>query len=300
MRPMRSLTVPSVLRRIRFISAVAFVSVLAIPAGAFAKSSALVVTPKTLNLGNEVFGVSGATSTAQPVTISNPKKSSASITIASFSLGGKDAGDFAVQDPHHCKDSAVTPDSSCIVEVTFTPTALGARSATFYRDGLGRQQHQGDHRQGEGDCGRAGNRDEGDIVRESSTRHVQHDAGASDQCQLCGAGDKRNHHQGQRVYEPELRGDAGCKRWHVHGLRHVHANFGKDGQGNSGVWESRSRRRRRRQSAEGEIVRSGVWSGSVRHCDADSDRDTDSDRDADAGSRASDTNPSPGRHALRD
>jgi hypothetical protein len=128
---MRSLTVPSVLRRIRFISAVAFVSVLAIPAGAFAKSSALVVTPKTLNLGNEVFGVSGATSTAQQVTISNPKKSSASITISSFSLGGKDSGDFAVQDPHNCKDSAVTPDSSCIVEVTFTPTALGARSATF-------------------------------------------------------------------------------------------------------------------------------------------------------------------------
>jgi len=131
MRLMRSLTVLSVLRRIRFISTVAFVSVLAIPAGAFAKSSALVVTPKTLNLGNEVFGVSGATSTAKPVTISNPKKSSASITIASFSLGGKDSGDFAVQDPHNCKDSAVTPDSSCIVEVTFTPTALGARSATF-------------------------------------------------------------------------------------------------------------------------------------------------------------------------
>ena len=131
MRLMRSLTVLALLRRIRFVATVALVSVLAIPAGAFAKTSALVVTPKTVSLENEVLGVSGATSPALPVTISNPKKSLAPITITGFSLGGKESGDFTVLDPNNCKGSAVAPDSSCTVEVTFTPTKLGARSATF-------------------------------------------------------------------------------------------------------------------------------------------------------------------------
>ena len=99
--------------------------------GAFAAGTTLRVTPGSLSFGAEVFGVSGATSKAKTVTISNPKSAAQPATIATLSLGGADPGNFAVEDPNGCKGTALPPGKKCTVEVTFTPTKLGALSGTL-------------------------------------------------------------------------------------------------------------------------------------------------------------------------
>ena len=84
-----------------------------------------------MSFGSEVFGVSGTTSNPKTVTISNPKSASELGRIATLSIGGADPGDFAVEDPNGCMGEGLDPGASCVVEVTFTPTSLGAHSSTL-------------------------------------------------------------------------------------------------------------------------------------------------------------------------
>jgi FG-GAP-like repeat/Abnormal spindle-like microcephaly-assoc'd, ASPM-SPD-2-Hydin len=71
--------------------------------------------------------ISGTTSSAQMTTLTNT--GSAALTIAAVSIAGANAGDFAVSS-NTC-GSSVAGYASCQISVTFTPTAMGARSATL-------------------------------------------------------------------------------------------------------------------------------------------------------------------------
>jgi hypothetical protein len=68
----------------------------------------------------------GTTSTAQAVTLSNT--GNASLSISSITLSGTNSGDFA--ESGNCV-STVAPGNNCTINVTFTPSAMGSRSASL-------------------------------------------------------------------------------------------------------------------------------------------------------------------------
>src|SRR5208283_1823589 len=121
---------------------------LASAAGVMAASTAPKASPTKINFGKEVFGVTGETSKAKTVTISNPKNGQ-SITGLSFQITGANPGDFFSSSAISISaipevSSTVTPASApsicgttlsangkCAVTVTFSPTGLGDRSASL-------------------------------------------------------------------------------------------------------------------------------------------------------------------------
>ena len=117
------------MKRFRTIPALAVVAGLLQSGAAFAAGTTLQVTPGSLSFGSEVFGVTGATSKPKTVTISNPKSAARPATIATLSIGDADSDDFTVEDPDNCSGTALAPGEKCSVEVTFTPTRLGAISS---------------------------------------------------------------------------------------------------------------------------------------------------------------------------
>ncbi|WP_194924584.1 choice-of-anchor D domain-containing protein [Catenulispora pinisilvae] len=82
-------------------------------------ASSVSTSPGSLNFGSVA---TGATSAAQTVTVSNPTGSAAS--VSSIAAGG----DFAQTD--NC-GSSIAANGSCTVNVTFTPSASGARSGSL-------------------------------------------------------------------------------------------------------------------------------------------------------------------------
>jgi hypothetical protein len=70
----------------------------------------------------------GATSAAQTVTVTNI--GTASLTVSSVAVGGADASDFATS-ADTCAAATVTPNDTCMVSVTFTPSAAGSRTASL-------------------------------------------------------------------------------------------------------------------------------------------------------------------------
>ncbi|PYV24233.1 MAG: hypothetical protein DMG27_13410, partial [Acidobacteria bacterium] len=80
------------------------------------------VSPASLNFSNQAVGIASA---PQSVTVTNV--GAAPLGISSLTVSGTNSGDFAVVG---C-GSAVAPNGSCTVSVTFTPTATGTRSATL-------------------------------------------------------------------------------------------------------------------------------------------------------------------------
>ncbi len=83
----------------------------------------LTVTP-SLNFGNQPIGT---TSLIKVVTLTN--NSAGTISITSMGITGADSGDFA-ETSTTC-GSTILVNNFCIVSLTFTPGALGARSATL-------------------------------------------------------------------------------------------------------------------------------------------------------------------------
>jgi Abnormal spindle-like microcephaly-assoc'd, ASPM-SPD-2-Hydin len=75
----------------------------------------------SLSFGNQTVGT---TSTAQSSTLTN--NGSAALSISSIAVSGTDGGDFA--ETNTCGTS-VAAGGNCVITVTFTPTATGARSA---------------------------------------------------------------------------------------------------------------------------------------------------------------------------
>jgi trimeric autotransporter adhesin len=78
-------------------------------------------SPTTLAFGNQIINT---TSPAQVVTITN--SSAVTLTIASITVTGGNAGDFA--QGNTCS-APVPAAGTCTISVTFTPTAVGARAS---------------------------------------------------------------------------------------------------------------------------------------------------------------------------
>ena len=71
----------------------------------------------------------GSTSAARTVTITNTGTAELHVTAAT--LGGTDAGDFAIVTDGCSAVAAVATGDSCTIDVSFTPTATGARAASL-------------------------------------------------------------------------------------------------------------------------------------------------------------------------
>jgi phosphodiesterase/alkaline phosphatase D-like protein len=81
------------------------------------------LNPASVNFGTQN---NGTTSAPVPVTVTNA--GNVALTIGSVTITGPQAGDFA--QTNTC-GSPVAPATSCTINVTFTPTTGGARSATL-------------------------------------------------------------------------------------------------------------------------------------------------------------------------
>jgi hypothetical protein len=83
----------------------------------------LQVTPGSLVFGGVDAGYSGA------LTLTLLNTGSASVTGIANAIGGTNAADFAVTAA--CSTTTLAPNQGCTETVTFTPSAIGARSATL-------------------------------------------------------------------------------------------------------------------------------------------------------------------------
>ncbi len=93
-----------------------------------AAAAGLTVSPASLAFGNVVFGVTGATSIARSIRIINPATGQP-VTGLSLQLSGADPGEFAITN-NGC-GSTLAKGTSCTVALTFTPAALGTRTASL-------------------------------------------------------------------------------------------------------------------------------------------------------------------------
>ncbi|MDR3745268.1 MAG: choice-of-anchor D domain-containing protein [Acidobacteriaceae bacterium] len=82
------------------------------------------ISPTTLNFGNIELN---ATSAAQAVTVTNTTTFTSTVTVTNIAISGTNAADFS--QTSSCL--ALSEGSICTVSVTFTPSALGARTATL-------------------------------------------------------------------------------------------------------------------------------------------------------------------------
>ncbi|HEY8199803.1 MAG TPA: choice-of-anchor D domain-containing protein [Actinomycetota bacterium] len=92
-------------------------------AGSGVAAPALSLNPTTVNFGTQQVGV---TSTPQTVTATN--SGADPLTIRSVVLAGTNHGNFATS-VDTCTGATVAPSASCQVSVTFTPPAVGTRTA---------------------------------------------------------------------------------------------------------------------------------------------------------------------------
>jgi len=97
-------------------------------AAAPASAAGLTVSPVSLAFGNVVFGVTGATSVAKSVNITNPATGQPVIGLK-IQISGAYAAEFTITD-NGCA-STLAPGTYCTVILTFTPRALGTRSASL-------------------------------------------------------------------------------------------------------------------------------------------------------------------------
>ena len=86
------------------------------------QSPTAALDPAALNFGNQAVLT---TSPSQQVTITNT--GSAPLAVSAMTLGGADPGDFG--QTNNC--TTVPPTESCTIQVDFTPTVIGTRTATL-------------------------------------------------------------------------------------------------------------------------------------------------------------------------
>jgi hypothetical protein len=96
--------------------------------GFVAKIGAVTISPTSLSFSSQTVG---ATSPAQPVTLSNI--GNANLTISSIAIGGSNSGDFAAEATGTtCSTSAaLAAGTNCTINVTFSPTAAGPLTGTL-------------------------------------------------------------------------------------------------------------------------------------------------------------------------
>ena len=85
---------------------------------------AVTITPSTLSFAGTP---QGTTSTAQSIAVTN--SGTAALHIASVKMGGANGGDFAVS--NGCTAPAYAANATCMVALTFTPSATGMRAGTL-------------------------------------------------------------------------------------------------------------------------------------------------------------------------
>jgi hypothetical protein len=84
--------------------------------------------PANLNFGSVAIG---NTSTAQSSTLTDTSTTVA-LNISSITLTGANPGDFKMTSASTCPTSgSINPSATCLVTITFSPTASGSRSATL-------------------------------------------------------------------------------------------------------------------------------------------------------------------------
>jgi hypothetical protein len=96
--------------------------------GPIQPTASVVTTPSGFNFGNELLGV---TSSSQTLTLQN--KGTAQLNIQSFTLTGANPSDFTLN-TSNCsitEELTLPVGGSCTVTVSFTPAAVGARSANI-------------------------------------------------------------------------------------------------------------------------------------------------------------------------
>src|SRR5207245_354121 len=87
---------------------------------------AVTLAPTNLAFGDQRLST---TSPAQTVTLTN--SGTATLSITSIALAGSNPGDFAIAAGTTCTNGAtVVAGASCLINLTFTPTAASARTAT--------------------------------------------------------------------------------------------------------------------------------------------------------------------------
>jgi len=91
-----------------------------------ATAPAVTLTPTTVPFGAQLIGT---TSSPQTVTVRN--SGTAPLSISGLGVTGANASDFAATSNCPISPASVAPNATCTVSVTFSPTALGARSATL-------------------------------------------------------------------------------------------------------------------------------------------------------------------------
>jgi hypothetical protein len=84
------------------------------------------LTPGSLSFGNRQIGTSSA---AQNVTLTNT--GGAPLTITSIGMSGSNPGDFGQTNACPISPSTLAAGSSCVISVTFAPTASGTRNASL-------------------------------------------------------------------------------------------------------------------------------------------------------------------------
>ena len=88
---------------------------------------AVSLNPNTgMSFGNQTVG---ATSGSQSVTLTN--SGTAPLSISSISLGGTNPGDFSSSNNCPLSPSTLAVNANCTISATFTPSALGGRSASL-------------------------------------------------------------------------------------------------------------------------------------------------------------------------
>ncbi len=96
--------------------------------GTGAAAPVATVTPAAVAFTSQTVNT---TSAAQAVTVKNTGNANLNITAAA-SLSGANAADFAIAAGTTCTNgAAVAPNATCVINITFTPSAAGARSATL-------------------------------------------------------------------------------------------------------------------------------------------------------------------------
>jgi len=99
-----------------------------VAAGATPAAAGLIVSPASVAFGNVVFGVTGATSVARSIKITNPATGQP-VTGLSIQMSGADPGEFSISN-NGC-GATLAKNTNCTVKLTFTPAALGTRAASL-------------------------------------------------------------------------------------------------------------------------------------------------------------------------
>jgi hypothetical protein len=76
------------------------------------------------------FGSQNLHTTSGPQTVTVTSAGTADLTLSTVTLGGTNSSDFA-KSADTCSGATVTPNGTCTVSVTFTPSATGSRSASL-------------------------------------------------------------------------------------------------------------------------------------------------------------------------